>query len=132
MHPGILQFLIIMFAFFLRKGYYELFRLRVKNMRWLNYGDLLVGAFAAIVTTWVMLEVVLIMQGTLKGPTPWLMTLLDHLLKISLAGIGSIVFLGWLCRIRLPDLIIGIGRGLVTYGASIALLSLWCWLPSVQ
>jgi hypothetical protein len=132
MHPGVLQFLIIMVAFFLRKGYHELFRLRVKNMRWLNYGDLLVGAFAAIVTTWVMVEVVLIMQGALSRPTPWLMDWLNVLLKISLVGISAIVFIGWLCRIRLPDFIIGIGRGLVTYSTSIALLSLWCWLPSVQ
>jgi hypothetical protein len=132
MHPGILQFLIIMFAFFLRKGYHELFRPRVRNMTWLNYGDLFVGVVAAIVTTWVMVEVVLIMQGTLKQPTPWLMALLDHLLKISLIGIGAIVGIGWLCRIRLPDFIVGVGRGLLTYGAPIALLSLWCWLPSVQ
>ncbi|NJN49388.1 MAG: hypothetical protein HC805_05935 [Alkalinema sp. RL_2_19] len=72
LHPQILQFLIILIAYIARKGYYEIYRPKITNVRILNYGDQLVAIVAAVLGIWALAETWATYELGMDLPSPWL------------------------------------------------------------
>jgi hypothetical protein len=127
--PGLRQFFIITAAYLLRMGYCELFRLRIRNQRWVNFGDRLVAMLALGIAAWVGIELALLYSQQLTQPSFVLIATLQTGLLVTILGSGLIVILGGLLRLPLADILLGVGRGLLSFGFPIGLSALYCWLP---
>jgi hypothetical protein len=129
LHPEILQFLIILAAYMVRKLYNEIYRRKITNVRILNYGDQLVALVSCVLGIWSLLEAWGVYQWKMDLPSQWLVKTLTTWLWICL-GFPSVMLLlnRWL-KLKLSDFFVGIGRGCLTFGVPIALLPLLCWFP---
>ncbi|MBE9030307.1 hypothetical protein IQ266_11245 [filamentous cyanobacterium LEGE 11480] len=129
LHPQILQFLIILIAYIARKGYYEIYRPKITNVRILNYGDQLVAVASAVLGIWALGETWATYELGMDLPSLWLVKSLTTWFWICAAfPLLMLVINRWL-KLKLSDFFIGLGRGCLTFGVPIALLPLLCWFP---
>lgn len=129
LHPQILQFLIILTAYLARYAYYEVYRLKITNVRILDYGDQLVAIASAILGVWALIETWAVYELNMDLPSPWLeRTLTTWLWICGFFPVAMLILNRWL-KLKLSDFFVGLGRGCLTFGVPIALLPLLCWFP---
>lgn len=129
LHPQILQFLIILMAYLARKLYFEIYRLKISNVRILNYGDQLVAVASSIFGVWALLETWATYEMGMDLPSRWLVQGLTTWLWICLIFPLVMLLMNRLLKLKLSDFFVGLGRGCLTFGVPIALLPLLCWFP---
>jgi hypothetical protein len=129
MYCQLFQLLIILLAIVARQVYYEIYRLKLKNVQIFHAGDQLAIGVAVGLAIWAGVELMLIAQFGQAGPTMWL----RQSLQIALWICGLLPIGLWLLqsglKLRLGDWLTGVGRGCLSFGFPIACCAAFCWFP---
>jgi hypothetical protein len=123
------QLLMILLAVVARQVYYEIYRLKLRNVQVFHAGDQFAIGLAVGLVIWAGLEWLMIAQFGQAGPTVWL----RQSLQIALWVCGLLPIGLWLLqaglKLRLGDWLTGVGRGCLSFGLPIASCAALCWFP---
>jgi hypothetical protein len=129
LHRQLLEMVIILLAVLVRRGYYEVYRLKITNVPVFNFGDRLAIGCACTLWAWAATENLMLNDFGQAAPSFWLLQSLRIWLWISGLFPLLLLLLHFCFQRWGGNFLTGLGRGCLSFGLPIALLPVLCWFP---